>query len=325
MKKIISILALVLAMTMVMSVSAFAAKEFGVDEAAAAAEGVTLGTVDADSIEVTVPTTDDADYSILLVKGSTLPTVDSDIAYINQIKADAATETFEVLPLMSVAEGTADGNLMLYIGTNATDENLISIPVTYAESAPANDYITSADTSKGTIATDAASVTQSNMGAVCGNAIISLALDTTAYPNAGTATAGYIVKAVNADGTDITGATVYYSKERAKYVALIPSTVTDYKFEVIANGTEGAVTNDEIVMYGNMNEDSNNNMKQPADLATFKKIYLGSSSSAAISNPKKALLADVTGDGKFAPKDLAEYKKAYLGSLSGYTFAVLNK
>jgi hypothetical protein len=128
MKKIISILALVLAMTMLMSVAAFAAPEFSVAEEDIDAK-ITALEAGADRIDLTAVTTPDADYSILLVKGDSLPTVDSDIAYINQIKAEAATTDFDVLPLIA----NCDEEMMLYIGTNATGGNLISIPVTYAE------------------------------------------------------------------------------------------------------------------------------------------------------------------------------------------------
>lgn len=140
MKKIISLLVLVFAMTVVMSVSAFAAAEFALAETAVLPEGVTV-TPAADSIAVSVPATDGADYSILLVSGNALPTSDSVIAYINQAQADGTAVAFDVLPLMSVAENAADGELTLYVGTNATGEDLISIPVTYTEVVVEPEYI----------------------------------------------------------------------------------------------------------------------------------------------------------------------------------------
>ncbi len=150
MKKIISILALVLAMTMLMSVAAFAAPEFSVAEEDIDAK-ITALEAGADRIDLTAVTTPDADYSILLVKGDSLPTVDSDIAYINQIKAEAATTDFDVLPLIA----NCDEEMMLYIGTNATGENLISVPVSYAETAPAGPNVIFMD-GAATVATVAA-------------------------------------------------------------------------------------------------------------------------------------------------------------------------
>lgn len=131
MKKIISLLVIVLALTVAMSVSAFAAKEFALADGYTAPTGVTV-TPAADSIAVTVPATDDADYSVLLVNGSDLPTSETGIAYINQVQADGNTVTFNVLPKL----GSCGAACTLYIGTNATGENLISIPVTYVEPAP---------------------------------------------------------------------------------------------------------------------------------------------------------------------------------------------
>lgn len=164
MKKIISVIALVLAMTMLMSVSAFAAKSFSVAEDAVIPEGVTV-TPAADSIAVSVPATNGADYSVLLVSGNTLPTTDSVIAYINQDKPvavegeeDAYEVAFNVLPLMSVADNAADGALTLYVGTNATGEGLITVPVTYAEPAPTGCNVTLMNgtaTVAATLATDA--------------------------------------------------------------------------------------------------------------------------------------------------------------------------
>ncbi len=136
MKKIISIFAIVFAITMVMTVSAFATG-FTADTANATnlpANATVTGA--ADSMAVSIPATAGAEYAIVLVSGDTLPTDGTTIAYINQLTADGDTVDFDVLPLMSVAEQATDGELTLYVGSNVEGFELISIPVTYAE-APA--------------------------------------------------------------------------------------------------------------------------------------------------------------------------------------------
>ena len=190
-------------------------------------------------------------------------------------------------------------------------------PVTYAE-AVANDYITSEDTEKATVNADKASVINATMGDAVGNAIVSVALDATAYPAAGAATAGYILKVVNADGTDVTDAVVYYSAERTKYVALVPTTTTDYKFEVLAADTEGATANAVIAKYGNMNEDAAG-VINAADLLTFRQIV----KKTRVPSKKQALIADVSGDAVVNASDLLQFRKAV--KKQTYNFAILNK
>lgn len=136
MKKIISILALVLAITALLSVAAFAedaapAKTFALGEGADAvieAKGLTV-TPAADSIAVVAPATPGADYSILLVSGSALPTSESTIAYINQANAATNAVNFSVLPKLT----SCTENMTLYIGSNATGETLIAVPLVYDE------------------------------------------------------------------------------------------------------------------------------------------------------------------------------------------------
>lgn len=342
MKKLVSIFAIVLAFTMLMSVASFAAEpvfkaveqvtnEDGTDpivygsytttddgaEVFKTADGKTTLTSDEDSINVTTTETTAGNYyGVLLVEGNDLPTKDTEILYINQATAAGDTQAFEVLPILP-----ANKDVTLFISSNVAGAGLITIPMTYAEEvvAPTNDYITTADTAKGTIAVDVTGgLTHASMGDAKDNALVSLALDTTAYPNAGQATAGYIIKAVNADGSDIEGATVFYSKERAKYVALVPSTVADYKFEVIANDAEDATANDEIVKYGDVNEDKNNAINA-SDFLALKKIV----KSISVAEAKEALLSDVTADGKVNASDVLQIKKAI--KKLDYTFKVLEK
>ncbi len=133
MKKIISIFAIVLAITALMSVSVLAeettpAKTFALADSYVESADVTV-TPAADSIAVTLNTAvTGADYSILLVSGSDLPTSESTIAYINQDDAESASLAFSVLPKLDSCEET----MTLYIGTNAGNGGLIAtIPVTY--------------------------------------------------------------------------------------------------------------------------------------------------------------------------------------------------
>ena len=139
MKKIISIFAIVFALTLVMSLSVFA-------------EGFTAGTTDGatvtgavDRLTLSLPTVEGAEYTVLLVAGSGLPTVgdgvetfaETGISYINQYTGDGTTMEIEVLPLMGAVADTENtdynGTNTLYIGSNAENFELISVPVTYEE------------------------------------------------------------------------------------------------------------------------------------------------------------------------------------------------
>lgn len=130
MKKL-SILALVLAFTMMLSVVSFAAEPaFKVVER----ENVTVPEtteVEAgpNSLTVTTPATKDAYYGVLLINGATLPTVDDNILYIDQKTATGDSVEFTVLPIIPEADLTKD--LTLYISSNASGEGLITVPVAY--------------------------------------------------------------------------------------------------------------------------------------------------------------------------------------------------
>ena len=131
MRTISKVIAMVLALTMLMSVSAFAAPVFGVTGELPA--GITALEADADSIDVTATATSGKYYGVLLVKGDELPTVDSDILYIDQKTAAAATVAFEVLPIIPDEEGV----VTLYVSSNVDGAGLITVPMTYATAAPA--------------------------------------------------------------------------------------------------------------------------------------------------------------------------------------------
>ena len=127
MKKVI---AMVLALTTMLSMTAFAANfETNYAEGAALPTGTTV-TGTADSIAVSTTAVDDAYYGILLIEGSTLPTEDDYIYYIDQKTADGTSVSFDVLPLMTNV--AANDTLTLYISSNS-GADLIAIPMTYAE------------------------------------------------------------------------------------------------------------------------------------------------------------------------------------------------
>ncbi len=146
MKKIISIFAIVFALTLVMSVSAFAV---GFTSDTSAYADVTIDHYGEELLmDVTIPTKAGNDYAILLVQvldpanpfpvsyqkaNGTTAYAGETIAYINQIEADGETLTFEVATKEDRLK--ADGELVtdyrLYVGSNEEDYTLISIPVTY--------------------------------------------------------------------------------------------------------------------------------------------------------------------------------------------------
>lgn len=258
--------------------------------------------------------------TILVLKGARteMPATinEDDIVYINQQTAAAdGTATYSMPLGTRVGDATA-----VTVFAGATDESAATLlgSVTLA-SEPGRDFITAADTTKATIKVDKANVNNDSMGLVKGCNIVSLALNTTAYPNAGGATAGYAVAVVDAEGNAIDGSAIFYSAERAKYVAVIPTTVTDYKFEVLG---ADAAANDVISKYGNMNEDKAGAINA-LDLMQFTKIYKKTADSPAATSMKKALIADVTGDGNVNELDLMQFTKAY--KKQDYTFNVLTK
>ena len=125
-----SIIAMVLAFTMMLSVVSYAAPAFKTADGAVIPEGTTV-TPAADSIAVETAATAGNYYGILLVEGNALPTVDNAILYINQATAADVKQAFEVLPNMA---GLEDGTeLTLYISSNVANANLIAIPMVYAD------------------------------------------------------------------------------------------------------------------------------------------------------------------------------------------------
>ncbi|MBQ3053566.1 MAG: hypothetical protein IJC89_01515 [Clostridia bacterium] len=71
--------------------------------------------------------TPDTYYGIILVEGSTLPTKNSKIYYINQEIAKSNEVSFDVYPDLP----KKNTDLTLYISSSKTDEQLIEIPLSY--------------------------------------------------------------------------------------------------------------------------------------------------------------------------------------------------
>lgn len=67
-------------------------------------------------------------YGVILVEGSDLPTIDNAIFYIDQVKADSSTISFNVYP--KTFEETTD--MTLYISSSDEDEGLVSFSLNYA-------------------------------------------------------------------------------------------------------------------------------------------------------------------------------------------------
>lgn len=88
----------------------------------------------ADGLEVTYTgATDGAYYGIILVEDRGLPTVDSEIYYIDQVTAEGDSFDFEVYPKLP-AENTA---LTLYVSSSVADAALESVPLSYRLAGPA--------------------------------------------------------------------------------------------------------------------------------------------------------------------------------------------
>lgn len=69
----------------------------------------------------------DAFYGIIVVEGTGLPTVDSDIYYIDQVTADSSEIAFDVFPKLPEART----DLTLYLSTNVAGKGLESVALAY--------------------------------------------------------------------------------------------------------------------------------------------------------------------------------------------------
>ena len=131
-----SVLALVLAFTMMLSVVSFAADptyRFKTTGAAVGGTATVTTAENTDNFIVSTGAVDDSYYGVLLVKGDDLPVVDNAILYIDQLTADGTAAEFTVKPIMpEVGEA-----LTLYISSNVAGAELIKIPMIYSADAPA--------------------------------------------------------------------------------------------------------------------------------------------------------------------------------------------
>lgn len=144
MKKVI---AMVLALATMLSMTAFAADDF---YDITADTGITVTKMDdALGLDVTVTDpVDDAYYGVLLVEGKdVLPTEDSDILYINQETAGDSGVAFEVLPLTP-----AVGDVTLYVSSNATGATLLKANMMYGTEVVTPTYALGDVNMDGTIA-----------------------------------------------------------------------------------------------------------------------------------------------------------------------------
>lgn len=142
MKKL-SVLALVLAFTMMLSVVSFAADEtfsfktdISEERPADNAENTTVTTAaNTDSFTVSTATADGNYYGILLVEGDAVPTVENAILYIDQLTAESTVEDFIVKPIVP----TAGKKLTLYVSSNS-GAGLVKIPMVYSSDYVAPTY-----------------------------------------------------------------------------------------------------------------------------------------------------------------------------------------
>ena len=233
--------------------------------------------------------------TILVLKGARteMPATinEDDIVYINQQTAAADGTATYSMPL-----GTRVGDAAaVTVFAGATDESAATLlgSVTLA-SEPDRDFITAADTTKATIGSEVELKKNSATITIDGVSMKSVVVELNKgiYDKAGNEAAGYILTVVDNDGNAVENAMVLYSPERKKYVALIPTTVTSYKFEVTTEGT----ANKEFI-YGDINGDKALKTRD----ATMIKTYL--KAGTILTTWDKIIAADVSGDGKVMTRD----------------------
>ncbi len=228
-----------------------------------------------------------------------------DIFYINQ---DSSSNMQEDVASVAFLNDLADGTYEVRVGSdnNSFDGYKVATFVVGGEE-DVRDFITSADTDKGTITSNANSTTAGTAWAFDGySEEVSVALDATKYPNAGDATSGYTLKVVDANGTEIALASVYYSSERNKYVALIPTDVTGYKFEIVSGGN----TNTVIAKYGDVLINTQNAINA-ADVSVLTRYVKGL---ASVTDLQK-VTGDLVLDGKVNAGDVSALTR-YVKQLS---------
>ena len=285
------------------------------------ADAVATPTASKDAVAVTgYQTLGAGQYAVAVVPEGFIGANDSDIYYVNQ--ADEAT-IVEIIANMLLKDELEDGNYEVRIGTNATVaegvNTLTTIPFTVG-STSTDDFITSADTTKGKITKQNATASDwlfDGMGVRA-----TLNLDATAYPDftqdaKGLYTKNYTVSVVDDNGDPISGVDLYFSPESGKYVALVPSTVTSYKFKVVS----GTSTNASLGLYGDANSD---NSFKTGDAAIATRLLNGKLTDTKYTDTNiEKLRIDVNGDGKFTTADNAVMKRILNDKLD--VMPVLNK
>ena len=243
--------------------------------------------------------------TILVLKGALteMPATisDSDIVYINQQTATDGTATYS-MPLGNRASGAT----AVTVFAGATDESAATLlgSVTLA-SEPGRDFITAADTTKATFAKTVKIVNSRGAaieidGISMNETVVTLNTDT--YKDAGKETAGYILAVVDSEGNAVENALVLYSGQRKKYVVLVPTTVTDYKLEVLslADGTANST-----FTYGCPSGKSTLAASEYSRINAYLK-----SGTKGLTTWTQIVAADVSGDGKIAAVDVSQIKAA---------------
>lgn len=272
---------------------------------------------DKDGIDVTVSGLGTGESTIMVLKGALteMPATinDSDIVYINQKTAVDGSATYS-MPL-GTRVGDATAVTVFAGGTNETAATLLG-SVTLA-SEPDRDFITAADTTKATFAktiavANAAGVAIELDGISMNETVVTL--NTDVYKDAGKETAGYILNVVDNEGNAVENAIVLYSGQRKKYVVLVPSTVTDYKLEVLAlaDGTAN-----ETFTYGCPSGKTTLSAADVSRICAFLKT-----GNKGLTTWQHLIAVDVSGDGKIAAIDVSQIK----ASLKRHTaLAITNK
>lgn len=259
-----------------------------------------------DAVSVTVSGVEAGKEStILVLKGAytEMPATiaDSDIVYINQMTATDGTATY-TMPF-GTRLGDAEAVTVFAGATNETTATLLgSLTVVNKED---RDFITAADTGKATFAKTVKIVNSRGaaieIGGISMNETV-VTLNTDTYKDAGKETAGYALAVVDSEGNAVENALVLYSGQRKKYVVLVPTTVTDYKLEVLsltdgnANGT---------FTYGCPSGKTTLAASEYSRINAYLK-----SGTKGLTTWTQIVAADVSGDGKIAAVDVSQIKAA---------------
>lgn len=301
-KKLMAVTATV-AMAASMSVSAFAAESATHTNGSVSVSGYTA-VEDATQYTVMVfSCASDADIT------KVVPANSDAIYYINQDTDPADLLTGMLVKATGESNDLPDGDYVIRIGNDTATVTNIALNVT--TTVITKDYITATEAGKATVTKLAATASGWLFDGM--SCRVTIALDETAYndfsvdSDTGLYAKNYTLTPVDADGEAIEGAEIYFAQQTGKYVALIPSTATSYKFEV----TAGSNTNTALGLYG----DANANGKVDAtDKTIAGGLVSGKNKNATFtSTNQRKLRLDVNGDGKFNATD----KTVLAGNVKG--------